>query len=127
MMRHWSFYDPATGEISPQGYAAPNAKDLERNTPAGLVAIAGRLDAATQRVETDGSVVAWHNAKLVDARASSERSNHAMARLAELERRQHRRVREILAASDPQLQAIEAEAAELRQVIAGKDTSGRSG
>jgi hypothetical protein len=52
----WSFYDSETGVFTGQKYRG-RARDLERNTPDGLVAIEGDFDHVTQMV-VDGEVVA---------------------------------------------------------------------
>lgn len=68
---------------------------LEANTPEGCRAVEGEI--AAERVEDD-----------------ELRRSRILFRLEALERKQQRRVRELLAASDPQLKALDDEAAALR-------------
>ena len=48
--RTWSFYDAATGAIAPARVTCPAGPNLAGNTPAGHVAIEGRFDHLSQRV-----------------------------------------------------------------------------
>jgi hypothetical protein len=48
--RTWSFYDAATGAIAPSRVTCPAGPNLAGNTPAGHVAIEGRFDHLSQRV-----------------------------------------------------------------------------
>lgn len=134
MIRHWSFFVPATGEFATQRYSAPDARDLDKNTPVGLQAIEGTFDPLTQRVE-NGVVVEWENQKLADVNSRREAEVAARAMIAALEARQIRAMREDRLRPndrDPsdnrtpreKLQAIDDEIASLRAVInAGTDTS----
>lgn len=54
-MKTYSFYDPASGTFSGATFAGAE-RLLERNTPVGMVAIEGRFDHMSQRVE-NGQVV----------------------------------------------------------------------
>ena len=53
-MKTHSFYDPKTGQLSPYVFSGPDAA-LALNTPAGLVAIEGRYDHVSQRVDLSGA------------------------------------------------------------------------
>ena len=51
--RTWSFYDAATGAIAPARVTCPAGPNLAGNTPAGHVAIEGRFDHLSQRVNLE--------------------------------------------------------------------------
>jgi len=138
MIRHWSFFDPKTGEFSPQRFSAPDGRDLARNTPDGLEAIEGVFDHLTQRVE-NGAVVEFDNNKASDLKSRREAATYARARIAALETRQLRLMREDRLRPDERdpadnktarekLQSLDDEIASLREIInAGMDTSAPSG
>lgn len=46
----WSFYEATTGLFGPQRVSCDPGPTLEKNTPAGYVAIEGRFDPLSQRV-----------------------------------------------------------------------------
>jgi hypothetical protein len=150
MMRRWSFYDLTTGEFAQRRYSAPDDTDLERNTPAGHGAIEGRYDPLTQLVDIGNPaeieiagqwrrvVVDWANTKLIDGIGQREAVRHAQSRIAELEGRQARAMREDRLRPNERdrdgklarerLQEIDDEIAALRATINGEtDTSARPG
>lgn len=136
-MKTFSFYSAQTGEFIRGDLTVPaweSDEAIAANTPAGLVAIEGRFspethvfDIATGRVlerrasapssehEWDEELQRWRpNAAALARRLSREL---AIARIAELEAKQPRALREV-ALGDPdarrRLQAIEDEIASLR-------------
>lgn len=133
-MKTWSFYRKSDGLFLGREFSAPYSECLAQNTPAGCVAIEGVFDRLSQCVDlTSGQVVSYQppqpdenhewNAttkrwvKRAEVIAREAQRAQALTRIDELERRQHRRLRELLAASDPQLKAIDDEIAELRQAL----------
>jgi hypothetical protein len=96
MSRTWSFVD---SDGSPTGatFSGP-ASALAANTPDGCRAVEGLLEVAPRA-----------DPELIRSRI--------IERLEALERKQARRVREILATSDPQLKALDDEAADLREKL----------
>jgi hypothetical protein len=123
-MRHFAFYDALTGIFSSARFALSDAStgihaaELALNTPPGLIAIEGDYNFLAQRVDlTTGHVVdyqppapsadhEWNaetkrwqlNATAVDR---ANRRTAAIARIAELDRSQHRFLRKH-ALGDPQ-------------------------
>lgn len=133
-MTTWSFCDERTGLFVGRSYSGPAAA-LEANTPTGCLAVEGQHDPLSQRVDVEtGEVVDYQPPQPDDdhewddearrwvlTAAASERIAQvaaARAKIAELERKQARRVRELLAESDPQLKAIDDEIAQHRAVLA---------
>lgn len=116
-MKTHSFFDPVTGVISGRTVTC-SPKLLELNTPKGMVAIEGRFNHETQRVDVEtGQVVAHEPGKQEVLRR--RRDEQARARIAALETAQLRPLREL--AIDPasdeakqRLAAIEAEIETLR-------------
>ena len=131
-MKSWSFYDSVTGRLSPKHASGPD--DWRPNIPASCAAIEGIHDHLSQRVDVDtGQVIDWQPLQpdadhewntdsrrwqlKVDVAATIERDLWARHRIQELEAKQARRVREILAADDPTLTAIDQEIATLRDEL----------
>jgi hypothetical protein len=135
MTRRWSFYDLQTGEFTGRQMTAPDDKDLKRNTPSGWGAIEGAYDPNAYRVDlVNGVVVDWVNAARIEAQVRRESVLNAQARIAELETKQQRVIREASLRPNERgedgkqprdrLQEIDDEIAALRAVIsAGTDTS----
>jgi len=134
------FYDLGSGEIMPNELKAscPDfAKFVTANTPEGYAPIYWVTDPMSQRVDlSTGEIVDYQPPQPdaehvwdVDARRWIKRPDviererlrlEAQSRIDDLERRQARRVRELLAASDPALKTIDDEIAQLRAVINGE-------
>lgn len=137
------FYDTQTGLISHELRLSSRnpSKFIAVNTPAGHAPIFGVTDQLSQRVDiATGKLVAhqperpdedhdWDGVrnrwvKKAAARERDEQKLVALARIEELEKRQARRVRELLSKSDAQLEAIDNEVIALRAVLTGgKGTS----
>lgn len=125
----WTLYEIGTGKLVARFVG--HASQLPGNIPQGCAAIEGewdlqsyRFDAATgsmvdYRPEQPSAAHEWDtntrrwtlNEEAVNRR---DRRAVALARIDELERRQARRLRELLAQADPHLQAIDDEIAALR-------------
>lgn len=133
MMRRWHFYN-GDGVISSHYFSATNDRDLQLNTPDGWLPIEGTFDPCSQCVDVaSGLVVDYRPEAPSDNHSWNEKSRRwekrqdviereiravaARKRIAELESRQHRRVRELLEASDPLLKAISSEIASLRDSL----------
>ncbi|HZR02408.1 MAG TPA: hypothetical protein VFA81_04445 [Burkholderiales bacterium] len=131
MIRTWSLYRLDNGQFAGRAFSATDASAIDRNIPEGHGAIEGEHDHLSRRVDTDTKqVVDWQppqptgdhewNDKtrrwqLSAAAAEKQRKRLvALARIQELEAAQARRVRELLADSDPRLKAIDQEIAALR-------------
>lgn len=119
---NWSFYDPKTGRFDARTFTG-SAK-LARLNARGKVPIEGRYDHRSQRVDVDsGAVVSYERpAAEVDAEQQAARDRSARRRIRELEAQQARRVRELLADSDPRLKAIDDEIVELRGVLSKSES-----
>ena len=129
----WSFYDLTTGEFTGRQFSSPYAKDLL--IPDGYGAKEGSHDPLLFRVDLKTKeVVEWVNEDRKVAIEKAEQVSGAVARIAELEQKQLRAMREnVLRPSDTdpdgksareRLAAIDDEIAALREVISdGKDTS----
>ena len=112
-LQMWSFYRLADGTFTGRRFATASPELLAANTPEGCAAIAGRHDRQTARVDLEtGEVVAYQAPP-----DRTQQADRAQARIERLERKQHRRVRELLAQSDERLAAIDAEIAELRKAL----------
>lgn len=62
-MRHWHFYDEASGLFTTATFSSQNVKMLPANTPKGCKAIEGRFDHLSQRVDIEtGEVVDYRPA-----------------------------------------------------------------
>lgn len=129
----YSYYNAKTGAISDFRFSG-SEKNAKLNTPAEHVAIAGRLDPLSQRVDVETKeVVDWQppppdnnhewNAerrryvKKGDVIAAERRDRHARTRIAELEGRQQRALREYTlgdSAAIDRLRAIDDEIKTLR-------------
>jgi len=144
MIRHWSFYDKATGLLTGQVFGATDASTLLVNIPDGQSAVEGEHDHLSRRVDIATGLVVdyqplqpnvdheWDEAskrwKLkVEVAARVERSAMARARIAHLESNvQPRAQRELLlkianrlGIDGEQSQNIDDEIAELRKHLAG--------
>lgn len=114
-LRMWSFYSLADGTFTGRRFTTSSPELLAANTPEGCAAIAGRHDRQTARVDLEtGEVVAYEPPP--DARRERDR---AEARIARLESRQARPIRELFlnpnnAEAKRRLQEIEDEIAALR-------------
>lgn len=129
-MKTYSFYDNATGLF--RAFTIHCADyDLKLNTPEGCTAVEGKHDHLCRRVDLSSRAVVfyqppqpdadhdWNAAterweKRADALAREARRAASLSRIQELEGRQHRRVRELLESTDPQLKTISDEIAQLR-------------
>lgn len=132
-MKNWSYYDRETGMFSRKKHSGPDF--WEPIPPDGHVAIEGDFDHLSKRfdlltqsvvdyqpqqpddehewdVTSDPARPRWRKRRSVVEREQRRVAN--LAKIDELERRQHRRVRELLEASDPRLQEITREIAALR-------------
>lgn len=132
-MKNWSYYDRETGLFSRKKHSGPDF--WEPLPPDGYIAIEGdfdhlskRFDLATRTViehqpprpddehewdmTTDPARPRWRKRRAVVEREQRRIAN--LVRINELEAKQHRRVRELLEASDPKLQEITREIEQLR-------------
>jgi hypothetical protein len=138
----WSFYDAQTGALSGRRFSGP-ARMLKANTPEGHVAIEGKLDRLSQRVDVaTGNIVdyvppqpderhEWHAQskrwrKRADVVLREAADRRARKRIAELERAQLRPLRELAvdannAEAKRRLAEIDAEIAGLRNDLVGLD------
>jgi hypothetical protein len=133
----WSFYDPKSGQFLDRTYSGLEST-LLMNTPAGCVAWLAKVDCYSQRLNvvsnqledyqppSPGDDYEWiHDDERgnrvrrwrlkLEIQQARELKAANLSRITELESRQHRRVRELLEASDPQLQEISREIAALRE------------
>lgn len=130
-MKEWSFYSIEDGRFLDRVFFSSNSDAVKLNTPAGCVAIEGRYDPLSQRMDlSTGKIVVFRPEKPDDfhewddnsKRWVLERGRHdrmladlrARDEIAKLESQQHRRVRELLAENDPKLKKIDEQIAELR-------------
>src|SRR6185436_8258209 len=97
---NWQFYDPQTGVLSSRRFSGP-AHALAQNTPVGMAAVEGFHDHLSQRVDVaTGEVVAYQRpVSEVDTERRAARERQARRRIDELERAQHRPMRDL--AIDP--------------------------
>jgi hypothetical protein len=96
-----------------------DADQIDTYLTPGQRAVPGRHDWAT-KLDEDGDVITDQQQERNLAR--DRRRQASMARIEELERKQQRRVRELLAASDPTMMAYEEEIAQLRAIM-GDETN----
>lgn len=107
----WSFYDPATGELTGRTFSGPESL-LEVNTPNGHAAVEGCHDRLARRVDlATGDVVPWQppqptadhewHAELERwvLNAAAVKRLGTLDRIVELERSQHRAMREAVLGS----------------------------
>lgn len=128
-------YDKRTGVIR-ACFDTP-ADQVAQNILEGEGVYFGKADDALHRVDiTTGQLVSvetldpgdgsiWNQVRrrwIAPADMARQREAQTKEKIRVLEAKQHRRVRELLAESDPQLQAIEDEIAELRVRITRSDT-----
>lgn len=119
--RSWFIYDLATGLFTGESFTAKDAEVISlalRKRP-GCGAKEGNFDVRRQRVDLSSGEVIFCP-KVTSASEAKERREAALQALRALEGKQHRRVRELLAASDPQLQELEAKIAEQRAILNGE-------
>ena len=139
-MKHYSLCNKATGLFTGKRWSIPDSRELNLElVPEGFEAVPGIHDHLSRRRDSEtGEVVDWQPPRPSDdhdwdtterrwkVRQSilerAQRRANAVERIAELERRQHRRVRELLAASDPTLRQLDEEIATLRAEIRGDGT-----
>jgi hypothetical protein len=135
----WSFYHVATGAFLDRTYSGREEK-LAQNTPADYAAWCGPVDSFSQRINvatkqledfqppSPGDDYEWihddergnrvRRWKLkLEVQQARERNAASLSRIEELERKQHRRVRELLEDKDPQLKALSDEIASLRKAL----------
>jgi hypothetical protein len=100
MNREWSFARSDTGEFTGRRFSGPDGSEVAK-TPAGCIAIEGRHDRLSQRVDVaTGSVVPYERPEAeLEAEQRAQRRQQARQRIDELERAQHRPLREL--AIDP--------------------------
>lgn len=104
----------------PVSHITCDADQLSAQIREGQIAVEGRF-AWSCRLDESGVPVDDETEK---QRAQADRKRQSlMARIEELERKQHRRVRELLEADDPQLSRLSAEIAPLRAELAQLDGS----
>lgn len=133
-LRTWYFASEIDGILTGESFSASKIERLEGNIPRGCVAIEGVTDWMSQRVDVktmelvdyqppqpddghDWNEVSKRWEKRADVIAAEMESEEALRRIAEIERRQQRRIRELLAAEDPALKAMDDEVAALRPKI----------
>ena len=92
-----------------------SAKNIKSQIKAGQIAIKGSFDKNSTRLDDDGRPVT--DAKLESDYMLQRQRTVIKAKVAELERKQHRRVRELLMSSDDRLKKINDDIYELRKII----------
>lgn len=140
-MYTWHFARMSDGIFTGESFSASRRSRIEGNVPDGLVAVENVRDWLSQRVDVEtGEIVDYQppqpsfdhewNAEIrrwvlkPEVVAAQTRRAAARSRIDELERKQARRVRELLAESDPQLKALDNEIAQQRAILnGGKETS----
>jgi len=113
-MRHFSFYDPATGDFTGDHFSSDDELAVSLNTT-GRPAIEGRHSHLTHRVDLATKTVVPRDTPRPQTRL--ERRHEALAKIHALEARQSRVIREFLlgdAGAKEGLQAIDDEIAKLR-------------
>ena len=113
----YTIFDEVTRKCVGKITCAPER--LAAQIQKGQIAIAGCFDRTTAVLGDDGKPV--HDAQRASDHDRQRQRDARIARMTELERKQHRRVRELLLSADPQLQAIDAEISNLRKVINDAD------
>jgi hypothetical protein len=118
-LRQVSFYHPETG-LFHGSIVTGSEKAIELNTPPGHVAIDGAFDPGRHRVDLATRQVVPHTPPRDPALDAAHAAATAAARIADLERQQHRAVREALLAlgTGGRLAEIEAEISALRSTLA---------
>lgn len=128
----WHFYNADTGLLLGRSVSSTDAQDVERNTPAGCVAIAGDFDHLSQKFDLElGKVVDYQPAQpspdhewdakarrwQLTAKAAQAEADDAIARdaIAKLEQQQLRSMREALLGDEQAKSRI----AEIDQQIRG--------
>jgi hypothetical protein len=118
--KKWSFYRESDGLFLSKRVSTNSMTTLARDTPPECIAIEGHYDRFSQRVDiATGELI--EDQSLGIERDRERRINAAKLDLAEVDRKQHRRVREILAANDPQLASLEEEAKAARARLSAID------
>lgn len=144
-MKHWSFYDLATGRLIGSGGSFKDEAMMIANTPEGAAAIEGRYDHESQRVDLKtGEVVDYQppqpssdhewdeEAKRWALSRAAQDRNRLLNDLDDLDKKQGRALREAILAVLPdgpervRLAALDAEAAELRTQLSGKALAAES-
>lgn len=105
----FTIFDEATRR--PVSRVTCDEDQIEQHVKEGQRALRGRLDWTTRLTDEGEAVADQQRERLV---ARERRKQAAQIRIEELERKMLRRVREVLAASDPQLQQIDDEVTALR-------------
>jgi len=117
MIQTYTIFDEVTRKCVGRITCAPER--LTAQIQKGQIAIAGCFDRASTVLGDDGKPA--DDSQRASDHDRQRQRDARMARMAELERKQHRRVRELLLSSDPHLQAIDAEISNLRKVINDAD------
>jgi hypothetical protein len=108
-----TIYRRDTGRIV--GHYAGSERNLAINVPDGCSVIPGRHDPESQRINPETEQAEDWQPPPPNADVLAKRKRRAaQASIARLEEKQHRRVRELLAETDPTLRAIDAEIVKLR-------------
>lgn len=111
----WSFYRLDTGEFTGRQFTGPE-EAIDLNTPSGCGAVQGRYEKSTQRVDLQSGLVVQRERPQAEIEYASWRlrAAAAQAHIRELEQKQARRVRELLAESDPMLKELDEQIQALR-------------
>lgn len=122
MNRCWSFYRLDTGEFTGRRFSGPEDA-VEINTPSGCGSVEGRHDKSLQRLDLQSGLVVQREQpqEEVERELRDRRSAAARTQIRELEQRQARRVRELLADSDPILRDIDEQIQALRADLTPSD------
>lgn len=99
----------------PLGHVTCAREQLDGNVREGCLAIEGRFEADHTRLGDDDRPVTDHGRAENDAQMRARA--HKLAQIEELERRQARRVRELLAQGDERLREIDQEIARIRSQL----------
>jgi hypothetical protein len=137
-MRVFHKYSKADGTFTGKSSGARNPASLALPDTEEFGWVEGVTDWRAQRVDLKtGDVVdyqppapskdhEWDGKRWVvkpEIKQEREESAEAIEKIRELEAQQHRRVRELLAATDPALKALDDQIAALRPAIIAKETS----
>jgi hypothetical protein len=114
----WPFYRLDTGEFTGRRFSGPEDA-VELNTPVGCGAVEGRHDKSVQRMDLESGLAVQREQpqEEVERELRDRRAAAARTQIRELEQRQARRVRELLAESDPMLREIDEQIQALRAEI----------
>lgn len=112
-MNSFSQYDKTTGVFTSQIYTGPR-RPADTETHAWRNGIFNHI---RERVDLSTDGVVQTEAPSDSAADSQRQRRRLLAQINELERKQARRVRELLAASDPRLQALDEEISALRATL----------